>query len=155
MGQHVDDATLSTSVKYYLARADGVPFGSINVEVHKGYVQLSGFIHKRTQKEAALAAAATAQGATGVNDGLVLTEIPRTLGHFIDDQTIQAKLKTRIGETLGVTTAVAVVTHVRNGEVIVAGFVDSADERAAVVNTAQSISGVEKVYNRILLRDSR
>lgn len=153
VGQHVDDATLSTSVKYQLARADGVPFGSINVEVHKGAVQLSGFIHKQAQKEAALAAAAKAEGVANINDALVLTEVPRTLGHFIDDQTIQAKLKSSIGDALGVSTAVAVVTHVRNGEVIVAGFVGSADKRSAVVAAAQNISGVKKVYNRILIHN--
>lgn len=151
VGQHIDDSTLSTAVKYQLARADGVPFGSINVEVHKGTAQLSGFIHKQTQKDAALAAAAQANGAARIEDALVLTEVPRTLGHFVDDQTIQARLKARIGEVLGISTAVAVVTHVRNGEVIVAGFVDSADTRYAVVEAARNITGVERVYNKLLL----
>ena len=155
VGQHIDDSTLSTSVKYQLARADGVPVGSINVEVHKGSVQLSGFIHKPAQKEAALAAAAKADGVTNIDDALVLTDVPRTLGHFIDDQTIQAKLKTKIGDLLGISTAVSVVTHVRNGEVIVAGFVDSTDSRSSVVNAAQSIAGVERVYNRLLIRNSK
>jgi hypothetical protein len=154
MGEHVDDSTLATSVKYELARADGVPVGSINVEVHTGTVQLSGFIHKPAQKEAALAAAGKANGVVAIDDALVLTDVPRTLGHFIDDQTIQAKLKVKIGDVLSVSTAIAVVTHVRNGDVIVAGFVDSSEESSAVVEAAQSIPGVAKVYNKLLVRNS-
>jgi len=151
VGEHVDDSTMATQAKYFLARDSSVPFGSINVEVHRGRVQLSGFIHKQAQKDAALAAIENVERVVSIEDALVLTEVPRSLGHFIDDQTIQAKLKVKIGEISGVDTAVAVVTHVRNGEVILAGFVDSADQRAAVVEAAGQIRGVERVYNRILL----
>ena len=42
VGQHVDYSTLATTVKYQLARADGVPVCLINVDVYKGKVKLSG-----------------------------------------------------------------------------------------------------------------
>jgi osmotically-inducible protein OsmY len=152
-GQHVDDSTLATSVKYHLMRADSVPVGSINVEVYRGVVQLSGFIHKEKQKAAALSAVHGLQGVVAIEDALVLTDKPRTLGHFIDDQAIQAKLKVKIGEVTDVGTAVSVVTHVRNGAVIVAGFVNSKQEINTIVKTAKSMTGVTRVHNYLLERD--
>jgi len=154
VGERVDDSSLATAVKYHLARASGVPAGSINVEVHKGTVQLSGFIHKQAQKSAALAAVHEAEGVVAVKDALILTDVPRSLGQFIDDQTIQAKVKVKIGDILGISTAISVVTHVRNGDVIVAGFVDSAAQRSSVLDAARNVAGVEKVHDRILLRQS-
>lgn len=154
VGQHIDDSSLATAVKYQLARASGVPAGSINVEVHQRTVQLSGFIHKQAQKKAALAAVEKADGVGVVKDALVLTDVPRSLGQFVDDQTIQAKLKVKVSDALGISTAVSVVTHVRNGEVIVAGFVASSAERNAVIDAAQNIRGVVKVHNHILVPQS-
>ena len=150
VGEHVDDSAIATNVKFQLARNDA-PVGSINVEVHKGIVQLSGFIHKPEQKAAALAAVNEVEGVVAVRDALVLTDVPRSLGHFIDDQAIQAKLKVKMGDVAGVGAAIAVVTHVRNSEVIVAGFVESESVRQSAVDAAHSIKGVSKVYNRIIL----
>ncbi len=151
VGEHVDDSTLATAVKFELARTSDVPAGSINVEVHKGTVQLSGFIHKKAQKAAALAAVNGVEGVIALKDALIITDVPRSLGHFIDDQAIQAKLKVKMGDLVGVGTAFAVVTHVRNSEVIVAGFVASDAERKSVVEAAHNIKGVTKVYNKVLL----
>jgi osmotically-inducible protein OsmY len=49
-------------------------------------------------------------------------------------------------------TNIAVASHVRNGEVLLAGFVDNSQARDDVVAAAKAVEGVTKVHNEILLR---
>ena len=65
-----------------------------------------------------------------------------------DDTTIQAKLKTALARaSLG--EAIAINTEVRNGEVLLSGFVGTESAKSAAGRAAEGISGVRTVHNRI------
>lgn len=62
-GEHVDDAIVTTKVKTALVQADRVDAVDVNVDTHRGVVQLSGFVD--TEAEAARAER-VATGVAGV-----------------------------------------------------------------------------------------
>jgi osmotically-inducible protein OsmY len=76
----------------------------------------------------------------------------RSVGRTIDDQTIHAQVKLKIAEVSGFGDAVGVVTHVRNGEVILSGFVGSDTVQKDIVAVAESVNGVVKVHDRLAIK---
>jgi hyperosmotically inducible protein len=148
-GESVDDSTIAVSVKTALIDSRSVDAGKINVEAYKRAVQLSGYVPDKDQKSAALAIAKGADGVTSVRDGLIVMGGKRSFGRTIDDQTIHAQVTLKIAGVAGMDDAIDVVAHVRNGEVLLGGFVDNDDVRKGIEAAARSVSGVEKVHNRM------
>lgn len=148
-GQYIDDATVATKVKAALVENELSSGLEINVEVYKGSVQLSGFVESEAQKTAALATAGKVDGARQVLDAVVVLPGSRSMGQAVDDTTIQAKLKTELAKVEGFANAVAVNTEVRQGQVLLAGFVSDAKVKSGAEEAARSVSGVEQVHNFI------
>jgi hyperosmotically inducible protein len=148
-GETVDDTTIATSTKAALIDNDKVSAGSINVEVNKGTVQLAGFLDSQAEKSAAVATAGKVKGVVKVLDGLVVLPGHRTMGETIDDTTIQAKLKTELANVEGMDKAFSVNTGVRQGHVLLSGFVHGDKARAQAGEIAKGISGVNQVHNHI------
>ena len=92
-------------------------------------------------------------GVKALKDALLVQPGPRSMGHFIDDQAIHSKLLLRFTDFDNLEPAISVVTHVRNGEVILAGFVDGDETRDAIYKATRKQDGVEKIHNEILLRN--
>ena len=151
-GESVDDTTLAVSVKAALVDSDVVEAGKINVEVHKRVVQLSGYVPTDDQKAAALEIADGIDGAAGVEDALIVMGGKRSVGRTIDDETINGKIKLKIADLSGIGDAFGVVTHVRNGEVLLGGFVETDQLRKDIVAAAESVDGVVKVHDRIAVQ---
>jgi osmotically-inducible protein OsmY len=151
-GESVDDTTIALSVKAALVDSDAVEAGKVNVEVHKRIVQLSGYVPTDDQKSAALAIADRVEGIAGVEDALIVMGGKRSLGRTIDDETINGKIKLKIADLSGIGEAFGVVTHVRNGEVLLSGFVETDQLRKDIVAAAESVDGVAKVHDRIAVR---
>ena len=148
-GQHIDDTTLASSTKAALIDNDEVAARHINIEVHKGMVQLAGFMDSDAEKAAALATAAKVEGVSRVLDALVVLPGHRSMGEAVDDTTIQTKLKTGLVGAEGLGDAVAITTEVRQGHVLLAGFVEQDKEKKHAGDVAAGISGVTKVHNMI------
>jgi osmotically-inducible protein OsmY len=151
-GESVDDTTIAVSLKAALVDSDAVEAGRINVEVYKRIVQLSGYVATDEQKAAALEIADGIEGIAGVADALVVMGGKRSLGRTIDDETINGKIKLKIAELSGIGDAIGVVTHVRNGEVLLGGFVETEQLRSDIVAAASSVDGVAKVHDRIAVQ---
>lgn len=151
-GTHVDDTTLHSSVKFALAESDDVSAGQINVEVYSGAVQLSGFLETDEEKAAALKIASMVEGAERVDDAIVVVDRDRSFGTSIDDNITLANVEALITKASGMGDALDVVTKVRNGEALLAGFVTNDEVRKTVVEAAESAKGVSKVYDRISLK---
>lgn len=151
-GESVDDTTIAVSVKSALVDSDAVEAGKINVEVYKRTVQLSGYVPTEEQKAAALEIADGAEGIAGVEDALIVMGGKRSVGRTIDDETINGKIKLKIADLSGIGDAFGVVTHVRNGEVLLSGFVESDQLRKDIVVAAESVDGVMKVHDRIAIK---
>jgi hyperosmotically inducible protein len=151
-GEGVDDTTIAVSVKSALFNSDAVEAGKINVEVYKRTVQLSGYVPTEDQKSAALEVAGAVENVADVDDAIIVMPGKRSVGRTIDDETINGKIKLRIADVSGVGEAIGIVTHVRNGEVLLAGFADDDQVHDAVVAAAESVDGVLKVHDRIALK---
>lgn len=151
-GESVDDTTIAVTIKSALVDSEIVEAGKVNVEVYKRTVQLSGFVPTDEQKSAALEIADGVEGVAGVEDALVVMGGKRSLGRTIDDETINGKIKLKIADVSGVGDAIGVVTHVRNGEVLLGGFVETDQLRSDIVAAAGSVDGVVKVHDRIAVQ---
>lgn len=150
-GEMIDDSTVATRTKAALADNKSVPALAINVEVHKGAVQLSGFVESATAESAALATAAKVEGAKKVLDAIVVVPGSRTMGETVDDTTIQTRLKAGLANTEGLGKAVAINTEVRHGHVLLAGFVDSSSAASTAAAVAKGIKGVKQVHNHVVV----
>jgi len=150
-GEYIDDATVGTQTKAALVDNETVSALDINVEVYKGVVQLSGFVESDAQESAALATAGKIDGAKKVLDAIVVLPGSRSMGEAVDDTTIQAKLKADLANVEGIGDAVAINTWVKQGHVLLAGFVDSDKVKSAAGKVASGISGVKKVHNHIAI----
>lgn len=151
-GQYLDDATLATRTKAALVNDKTVSALDINVEVYKGSVQLSGFVASAAEEVAALATAGKVEGAGEVLDAIVVMPGSRSMGEAVDDTTIQAKLKAALAKVEGIGNAIAVNTEVRQGQVLLAGFVTDARVKSAAAAAARGIEGVKEVHDFIAVR---
>lgn len=148
-GENIDDATLATRVKGALVDAPGVSALKINVEVYNGHVQLGGFVESTDERDAALAAARRIDAATQVIDTMVVLPGHRSIGETVDDTAIQAKLKVKLADIQGLGKAHKINTEVRQGHVLLTGFVGTAESREQAGRIAAAISGVVKVHNKL------
>ena len=151
-GEHIDDATIASKTKTNLIGNKEVSAGSINVEVSKGIVQLSGFVESKSEKDAALATAKGVKGAKNVLDAMVVMPGSRSAGEAVDDTTISTKLKTALTKAEGLGSATDINTHVRKGRVLLAGFVDNAKIKSAAGEVAKGVKGVKEVHNLIAIK---
>ncbi len=142
-GESVDDTWLHTKVK---AKLVGFGTRKINLEVYQGVVLMAGFVRSNTEREAAEAQAASVKGVVRVSNQLVVQPQSRRAGQTLDDGVIAGKVKAELADDER-TGAYDINVEVRNGEVLLSGFVHSGAERNAALNVAQNIEGVEKVIN--------
>jgi hyperosmotically inducible protein len=151
-GEHVDDSTIATATKAELIDSDKVSANHINVEVYQGHVQLAGFVESEAEAQAAIKAAHKVGGVVKVHDGMVVLKGHRSLGQTLDDTTIQTELKTKLANVEGVEKALAINTEVRQGHVLLSGWVSAEKYRAEAGKIAGSIGGVKQVHNKIALK---
>lgn len=149
-GQSVDDSTIATQTKAALVDKDKVSAGSLNVEVNKGTVQLAGFVDSEAEKAAALKTAHNVKGVVKVLDAMVVLPGHRSAGRTIDDTTIQATLKTKLTDIEGADKAFSINTDVKNGHVLMSGFVHGDKARAQAGEIAKGIKGVKQVHNFVV-----
>ena len=150
-GEHVDDSTIATTTKAALIESDEVSASDINVEVFKGAVQLAGFVDSQNQKDAAIVIAQGIDGVAKVLDAMVVLTGDRSFGQTIDDTTIQTKLKAELAGEQGMGGALAINTEVRQGKVLLSGFVADEPHKAKAGEIAKGISGVKSVHNMIAI----
>ena len=151
-GEYIDDATIGSKTKTDLISNKNVSAVGINVEIYKGIVQLSGFVDSETEEAAALATARHVKGVKKVLDALVVFSASRSMGEVVDDATISVKLKTEITKVEGLGRAIAINTQVRQGQVLLAGFVDSVKIKISAEDAARGIPGVKEVHNLIAVK---
>ena len=147
-GEAFDDTVIASTVKSKLIGTKGVSANDINVEVYKGRVQLAGFVGSASAKQLAVDVAKSVAGVTSVSDGMVIFEETRSAGETVDDGVIASKVKTSITQA-ATGKALDINVEVRKGNVILSGFVPSAELKAKAGDLASSVTGVINVYNNI------
>lgn len=99
----------------------------------------------------AMMVAAFSAAAVLMSTGCAVVRDQQTVGAYVDDATITARVKAKFAEDKTVS-AMAVGVETLNGVVQLAGFAKSADEKAAAERIARSTSGVKAVQNALVIR---
>jgi osmotically-inducible protein OsmY len=74
-------------------------------------------------------------------------------GHYIDDATLTAKVKTAIASDAGVKAAANVNVETNQGVVQLSGFADSKDQATRAVAAARKVGGVRDVKDDIRVKN--
>jgi osmotically-inducible protein OsmY len=72
VGQYIDDSAITAGVKAAILNDPSLKVAEINVETHKGVVQLSGFVSSADNVATASSAARTVKGVKSVKNDLRL-----------------------------------------------------------------------------------
>jgi osmotically-inducible protein OsmY len=83
--------------------------------------------------------------------GCAVTRGQETVGAYIDDATITARIKGRFVENQQVD-ATSISVETLNGTVMLSGFAKNATERTTAEDIARRVSGVKAVKNEIAVR---
>jgi len=76
---------------------------------------------------------------------------PTTVGAYVDDAAITARIKAKFVESKAVD-ATAVSVETQHGEVILSGFAKSSDEKTQAELLAREVKGVRDVKNALEVR---
>ena len=139
---------LHAKAKAALTDHEGLAARDINIEVEDGIVQISGFVN-----DAALVAAADdllgdMEGMAELRNHLVVYNETAGTEANIDNTALAAKVKAAM-LTDDTADADEVLVEVRDGRVLLAGFVDNDAEREAAEAAAAGVEGVAEVINKI------
>lgn len=96
-------------------------------------------------------ATALLAGSLVLSGGCAVTRGQETVGSYIDDSAITARVKTRFINSADVSAA-ALSVETLNGTVMLSGFAKSAKERATAEELARSVTGVRSIKNDIVVR---
>ncbi len=83
--------------------------------------------------------------------GCAVTRGQETVGAYVDDATITARIKGRFVENQQVD-ATSISVETLNGTVMLSGFAKNATERTTAEDIARRVSGVKAVKNEIAVR---
>jgi hyperosmotically inducible protein len=150
-GEMIDDSTITAKVKTALLSEDAMTASGVNVETYKGTVALIGYVSNKDDHDRAIRAAKSVDGVTDVADAMLIAPPKRSVGTTIDDQTIEGKVKYAISD-MNSENILSVVTEVRNGEVLLGGFVSSSKAKDAVTAAVRGVEGVTKVHNKLYVK---
>ncbi|MDR7092184.1 MULTISPECIES: BON domain-containing protein [Cellvibrio] len=159
-GDHIDDLTITSTVKSKLLWSKYTDSQSIEVETNAGKVTLVGTADTEEAKALAGRLATGTHGVTSVDNKLVVNKTPGVTGmakastkemsKTISDSWITTKLKSTYmysrnvnGSDINVSTNAGVVT--------LSGKLDSGVERALAIELAQNIRGVKSVQSKELI----
>lgn len=98
-----------------------------------------------------LASSVVVLGLLGVVAGCAVTEGQSTVGQYVDDKTITARVKTRFASDKEVS-ATKVQVETLNGMVQLSGFVPTAAEKQRAGEIARSVPDVKDVRNNIVVQ---
>ncbi len=151
-GEYIDDTVITVKVKSAYAVDPLVSALAVKVETFNGVVQLSGFVDNVEQARKAEEVAAGVKGVKFVKNNIIVKDGEEgTIGRYIDDSVISAKVKSAFAVDKTVS-ALDVKVATFNGVVQLSGFVDSAEQASKAEEIAASIKGVRSVRNNIIVK---
>ncbi len=105
---------------------------------------------KKPLMTALLMASISVLGA-GSLQGCAVGRDQETVGAYIDDSSITARVKSRLYESSKVD-GTSITVETLNGTVMLSGFAKSPDEMASAAELARKVPGVKRVKNEISVR---
>ena len=149
-GDVVDDSTVNASVKAALIENKTTKANNINVETHKGVVQLSGFVETAAEKQEAGRVAAGVDGVKSVSNNISLGS-KTSMGTKLDDSVTTGKVKTALMDADDVKSG-QINVETKGGVVQLSGFVSSAAMKEKAGTVAAGVSGVKQVQNALVVK---
>lgn len=150
VGDKVDDTLIHTKISGALVSHEVT---GLNVEVNQGEVLLAGFVDSDDQRQSAIDLARNVKGVIGVADHMYIQQKERMPGTTLDDNVIEGKVKAELAAD-DRTSAIDIDVEVRDGNVLLSGFVDSMDEAEVAMKLAHKTEGVRDVLNGMEWRES-
>ena len=147
-GDHIDDSAVQAEVKAKLMGDDFFGGAGSNIEIHKGVVQLGGWVDSQEDADKAGQIAAGVDGVAEVDNQLHVKRGETSMGQAVDDRVITTRTKSAIGD-LDLGTGFSVNVDTYNGVVLLTGFVHHADMKAKCGELAAQIANVQDVVNGI------
>jgi len=147
-GDHIDDSAVQAEVKARLMGDDFFGGAGINIEIHKGVVQLGGWVDAQEEADKAGKIAAGVDGVVEVDNQLHVKRGKTSMGQSVDDRVITTRTKAAIGD-LDPGTGLKVNVDTYNGVVLLTGFLHSAETKAKCGELAAGVDNVEDVVNGI------
>lgn len=147
-GQYVDDSVVQAKVKTALMGEDFFEGAGINIEIHKGIVQLGGWVDSEESAISAGQKAAAVKGVKKLDNQLQVKLGEISVGQSVDDGVMTTRVKTAIGsDDVGKGFAVNVDTY--DSVVLLTGFVKSAEDKTRVGALAKGVANVKGVINGV------
>ncbi len=106
---------------------------------------------KNFNKRTAVLVLASALMGLGTVTGCSVMRDQQTVGSYVDDSSVTARVKGKFAEDKAVS-AMAISVETLNGVVQLSGFAKTAEERAEAERLARATSGVRGVQNGITVR---
>ena len=151
-GEVMDDTSIATRTKAALLKDADIDGFNIDVEVDRDRVQLNGFVDTPAQVKRAGEIAKSISGVASVENNLLLTKGgDRRAGEYIDDKTLQARVKAALASD-ALVQSMKIDVEVNRGEVSLGGFVDSNAARDAAVAAASKVVGIRNLVNNMTVR---
>ena len=147
-GQSVDDSTTQAAVKAKLVGDDFMGGMGINIETHKGVVQLGGWIDDAEAGAKAAELAAGVDGVASVDNQLHVKQGKASMGQSLDDTVITTKTKAAHAES-DLCSSLSVNVDTYNGVVLLTGFASSDEEKDACGAATANVPNVKDVINGI------
>ena len=101
-----------------------------------------------------LLACAVAVSSLAVGTGCAVKDGQTTMGQYVDDKTISARVKAKFAEDPGVS-AMRIQVETLNGTVQLAGFATSQAEKDKAAQLARGVGDVKNVVNNIIVRPAQ
>ena len=149
LGNQVDDATLTARVNAALVESRDVPTLSIDVDTLEGVVTLTGIV---ANKGVSMNVETVVRGVEGVREIKNLLQVDTSsFGQKVDDKVLGVKVK---AELIGAPeiSALKIDVDVNNGVVTLSGLVESQKIRDEAVRLADSLVGVVRVVDNLVVR---
>jgi osmotically-inducible protein OsmY len=150
----VDDSGITARVKSNLAADSETSAMRISVETNGGVVTLSGAVPTAAEKSKAEQLAKNTEGVTRVVNNIAVdasagtTNMGDRAGDAMSDATILAKIKSQfLAEGI-----VGTNVDVTNGEVVIKGEVENAQEKTTAENIARKTEGVKNVKSELTIK---
>jgi len=147
-GESVDDSTTQAAVKAALMGDDFFGGMGINIETHKGVVQLGGWIDDAEAGAKAAELAAGVDGVKAVDNQLHVKQGKASMGQTVDDTVITTRTKTAHAES-ALCSSLSVNVDTYNGVVLLTGFADSGEAKKACGDATAAVANVKSVINGI------
>lgn len=151
IGEGVDDAAASSSIKMRLLAADRAAFQEVDVEVATRNVLLSGSAPTAEHRQAAETIARSVRTVENVYNEIVVGE-PSSLARSAQDELITAQIRARLTASPAVR-AINVNIETFHGNVYLMGTARTEEELRRAAEIASVVGGVRRVVSFMQVRE--